>query len=237
MAATRSQKRKQTARADSRLPDPTAVSKGELSKSSVTRTRIMEAGVTCLAEDGYAGTTTSTVAERAGLTRAAMLYHFPSRMALIEAVIHYVTRRRIDMYNDAMAEIPQNGDFFSTAIDKAWDQLDTKEFKAFSELSMAARTDEELSASFAPALAEFDRARREAAIALFPEGVIDAPWFDLRRDIVRFLSEGLAQQGGLSFNAERRKANLKGFLKALSGGGENSEALMRKALDIGRDGD
>ena len=106
MAAPRSQKRKQIALTDSRLPDPTAVGDGELSKSAVTRKRIMEAGVSCLAEDGYAGTTTSTVAARAGLTRAAMLYHFPSRMALIEAVIHYVTRRRIDMYKDTMAEIP-----------------------------------------------------------------------------------------------------------------------------------
>ncbi|MFN3231328.1 MAG: TetR/AcrR family transcriptional regulator [Alphaproteobacteria bacterium] len=233
MAATRSQKRKQTARADSRLPDPTAVSKGELSKSSVTRTRIMEAGVTCLAEDGYASTTTSTVAERAGLTRAAMLYHFPSRMALIEAVIHYVTRRRIDMYKVVMAEIPQDENFFLTAIDEAWAQLDTKEFQAFSELSMAARTDEELSASFAPALAEYDRARRETAIALFPEAALDAPWFDLRRDITRFLSEGLMQQGGLSFNAERRKANLVGFLKALSSDKAGAE-LLKKALEIAR---
>lgn len=233
MAAPRSQKRKQIALTDSRLPDPTAVGDGELSKSAVTRKRIMEAGVSCLAEDGYAGTTTSTVAARAGLTRAAMLYHFPSRMALIEAVIHYVTRRRIDMYKDTMAEIPHDKGFFLTAIDEAWGQLDTKEFKAFCELSMAARTDEELSASFAPALAEFDRARRETAIALFPEAVIDAPWFDLRRDITRFLSEGLAQQGGLSFNADRRTANLIGFLKALTTEEAGAE-LLRKALEIAR---
>ena len=236
MAATRSQKRKQTARADARLPDPTAVGEGELSKSAITRKRIMEAGVTCLAEDGYASTTTSTVAERAGLTRAAMLYHFPSRMALIEAVVHYVTRRRIDMYKEAMAEIPQDSDFFLTAIDEAWAQLDTKEFKAFCELSMAARTDEELAASFAPALAEYDRARRETAIALFPEKSIEAPWFDLRRDIARFLLEGLAQQGGLSFNADRRTANLIGFLKALTHGDEGND-LMKKALDNARQDD
>lgn len=188
----------------------------------------MDAAVRCLSGRGYAATTTTEVAKAAGLTRAAMLYHFPSRMALIEATVNYVTKRRLDMYESAMAEIPHDRDYFVRAIDTAWEQLQTPEFLAFTELSLAARSDRELAAVFAPALAEYDRARRATAMRLFPPEHVEVPWFDLRRDIVRFLLEGLAQQDGLSFDAERRRSMIINFLKVLSTSRE-AEALLRKA--------
>lgn len=215
---------------DHRLPDPTDIAEGEFAKSRQTRTRIMEAAVEVLATSGYASMSTSEVARRADLTRAAMLYHFPSRMSLIEAVVHYVTRKRVDMYGEAMAGIPHDSQYFERAIDLAWEQLHTPEFLAFSELSTAARTDPELSAVFSPALAEFDRARRAMALKLFPRQHVTKPWFDLRRDITRFLLEGLAQQGGLAFDAERRKAELLAFLKALAVD-PAAESVFRRAKD------
>jgi AcrR family transcriptional regulator len=215
---------------DHRLPDPTEVGEGEFAKSGLTRLRIMEAAVSVLAVEGYASMSTTAVAQEAGLTRAAMLYHFSSRMSLIEAVVHYVTRKRLEMYGEAMFGLDHNADYFDRAIDVAWEQLQTPEFLAFSELSTAARTDRELSAIFTPALAEFDRGRRATALKLFPKRHAEQPWFDLRRDIVRFLLEGLAQQGGMAFDAERRKAELIGFLKALSIEPE-SEAVLKKAKE------
>ncbi|MCC5874247.1 MAG: TetR/AcrR family transcriptional regulator [Gammaproteobacteria bacterium] len=226
----KSKDRRSPRRDEVRLPDPTAVAKGELAKSGVTRRRIMDAAVRCLAERGYSATTTTEVAKAADLTRAAMLYHFPSRMALIEATIHYVTKRRLDMYESAMAEIPHDRNYFISAIDIAWEQLQTPEFLAFTELSLASRSDRELSAIFTPALAEYDRARRATATRLFPPDQAVAPWFDLRRDIVRFLLEGLAQQGGLSFDAQRRQEMIIGFLKALATTRE-AEVVLRKAED------
>ncbi len=213
----------------SRLPDPTEISEGELSKSGRTRREIMEAAVESLAEFGYAGTTTTTVASRAGLTRAAMLYHFPSRMALVEATIHYVTRRRIEMYQDAVAAMPHEPGFIARMIDESWRQLQSKEFRAFCELSTAARTDPDLAAVFGPALAEYDRARRASAEALFPPDLRHRPGFDLRRDITRFLLEGLAQQDGLSYEPARRKAAMIAFVKVLAEEPEG-EALLAKAL-------
>ena len=187
----------------------------------------MEAAVDRLASRGYAALSTSSVAEAAGVTRAAMLYHFPSRIRLIEAVVHYVTRKRVEMYGAAMADIAHGEGYYEQVVDFAWEQLQTPEFLAFAELSTAARTDPELSAVFSPALAEFDRARRAMALKLFPQQHIDAPWFDLRRDIARFLLEGLAQMGGLSFDAERRKAEMVNFLKALNSTAEGNALLAR----------
>ncbi|WP_410622811.1 helix-turn-helix domain-containing protein [Amycolatopsis sp. cmx-8-4] len=41
-----------------------------------TRERILAAAVACLAEDGYAATTTSRIQERAGVSRGSLLRRF-----------------------------------------------------------------------------------------------------------------------------------------------------------------
>lgn len=194
-----------------RLPDSTELRQGELSKSGHTRRRILDAAIECLADVGYAGTNTTAVAQRAELTRPAMLYHFPSRALLIEAVVYHIMRVRLDFWlSDApMAKEPEE------VIDIAWGHLQTKAFRAFSELLIVAQTDEDLARVFAPALAEYDRARRDVSLASLPKNEIEAPWFNLRRDVLRFLLEGLAMQGGMSYDAERRRSTILTFVKVL----------------------
>jgi AcrR family transcriptional regulator len=210
-----------------RLPDSTSTRAGELTKSGRTRRRILDAAIACLAEEGYAGTNTGAVAIRAGMTRPAMLYHFPSKAALIEAVVYHIMRVRLDLYLQDVQTLENREDM----VDMAWGHLQTKVFRAFTELLVVAQTDEDLAAVFGPALAEYDRARRDVSLATLPKAEAEAPWFNLRRDIFRFLLEGLAMQGGMSFDAERRRLAILNFAKVLFYGpvGETvfSEALER----------
>ena len=198
-----------------RLPDPTEVSKNEFEKSRATRTRILEAAIECLATIGYQATSTTTVASYAGLTRAAMLYHFPNRLALIEAVVNYVTRRRVELQEEDQRDLPRDEIFHFRSLDAIWAQLQSREFFAFSELAMASRTDPELEAIFRPAMETYDHSRREMAVRMAAEEKKSDPGFDLRRDITRFALEGLAQQDGITFNKEQRTAELTWFLKLL----------------------
>ena len=46
-------------------------------KSAATRNLIIEAAIKCFVELGYAQTTTTAIADKAGLSRGAMLHHFP----------------------------------------------------------------------------------------------------------------------------------------------------------------
>jgi len=213
-----------------RLPDPAALSSGEFNRSRRTRLKILDAGVAVLARDGYKKLSTTGVAKEAGITRAAMLYHFGSRSDLIEAIIRHVTRRRIDMYTEAMEGLPHEEGFLESAVDIAWQQLQTPEFEAYTELSLASRTDPELRALMEPALAAFDRARREAALGLFPRYLSDNVEFDLRRDVVRFLLEGVAQQDGITFKRDERTNAMLRFLKMLIGT-EEGVALLRKVVE------
>ena len=119
--------------------------------------------------------------------------------------------------------------FRDGAVEAGWAQVQTPEFKAFCELSMAARTDAELDQVFRSSLEAFDRARRDAALHLAEPEVAASPVFDLRRDIHRLVLEGLAKQDGIAFDVERRSDELFAFLKLLWS--DQGEEFLAKALD------
>ncbi len=202
------------------MPDPTQVSGNELAKSRDTRRRIMEAGRDLLAAEGFARFSTGAVAERARLTRPAMLYHFGSRADLLAAVTRFVVRRRIELFEEAVSALPltesyKGQQFRALATALAWEHLDLPEFWAFTELVMAARTDPELAQIVAPAIAIFDRSRRELTTKVFPSNAYDMADFNLARDVVRFLSEGAIAQNTMTEDRDARIADLKHFLHML----------------------
>ncbi|MGW0711881.1 TetR/AcrR family transcriptional regulator [Streptomyces sp. NPDC002643] len=63
-------------------------------RSRATRRRLLEAAVACLAEHGWAGSTVSVVAERAGVSRGAAQHHFRTREDLFTAAVEYVAEER-----------------------------------------------------------------------------------------------------------------------------------------------
>ncbi|TDD43977.1 TetR/AcrR family transcriptional regulator, partial [Kribbella antibiotica] len=54
------------------------------------RAQLIDVTVELVAEHGYPGTSLARIAERAGITKAAVLYHFPSKNALVEAAQNHV---------------------------------------------------------------------------------------------------------------------------------------------------
>ncbi|MEU6817169.1 TetR/AcrR family transcriptional regulator [Streptomyces sp. NPDC046860] len=73
-------------------------------RSRATRLRLLEAAVACLAEHGWAGSTVSVVAERAGVSRGAAQHHFPTREDLFTAAVEYVAERRSGALRDLFPE-------------------------------------------------------------------------------------------------------------------------------------
>ncbi|MFG2574624.1 TetR/AcrR family transcriptional regulator [Streptomyces sp. NPDC048481] len=63
-------------------------------RSRATRQRLLEAAVGALAEHGWAGSTVTVVAERAGVSRGAAQHHFPTREDLFTAAVEYVAEER-----------------------------------------------------------------------------------------------------------------------------------------------
>ncbi|MGY2488918.1 TetR/AcrR family transcriptional regulator [Cupriavidus sp. CP313] len=134
--------------------------------SAQTKARILTASVESLAELGYAGTTMSEIAERVGLTRAALIYHFESKNAMMVAVMNA-------LYDEMAVRFAAAAPAFLTPKDRLLAVLDTMGNHASSinqmaliELLLAARRDPGFRDEVAPLVA-----RREAAF--------DKAWSDL----------------------------------------------------------
>lgn len=59
-------------------------------RSRITRKRLLEATIACLAEQGWPATTVGEVAARVGVSRGAAQHHFPTREDLITATLEYM---------------------------------------------------------------------------------------------------------------------------------------------------
>lgn len=59
-------------------------------RRAATREALLSAAIEVISEHGYASTTTNLIAERAGVTRGALQYHFASRDDMVLAVIDHV---------------------------------------------------------------------------------------------------------------------------------------------------
>jgi AcrR family transcriptional regulator len=174
-------------------------------KSRRTRVRILEAATRLLVEVGYHGASNAMIADAAGLTRGAMLYHFSSREDLIAAAIEHIHAARLALFDAAAANPPPGVDATAHAIAAYWDLLAAPPFVAFGELEAVARTDAMVRERLAPAQLAFDQAQVATFSALAQAG--QGPRFQASRDLARFLLEGLAR-GNLAYDREARVQSL-----------------------------
>ncbi|MDX3238314.1 TetR/AcrR family transcriptional regulator [Streptomyces sp. ME03-5709C] len=78
-------------------------------RSRATRQRLLEAAVACLAERGWAGSTVTAVAERAGLSRGAAQHHFPTREDLFTGAIEFVAEQWLVALREHVPVLPGEG--------------------------------------------------------------------------------------------------------------------------------
>jgi AcrR family transcriptional regulator len=182
-------------------------------KSQRTRARILDAAMRLFAQLGYHATTNAVIADAAGLTRGAMLYHFATREELVEAAVAHIELHRARLFEQAATAPAMAGvDAAEHAIDVYWSLLHELPFLAFAELEAAARTDPMLSQRLEGARSAFDHAQLggDRFGALVQAG--DDPRFQTSRDLGRFLLEGLAK-GSMTYDEVARRERLLAVIK------------------------
>jgi AcrR family transcriptional regulator len=182
-------------------------------KSRRTRARILDGAMRLFAEIGYHAATNAVIAEAAGLTRGAMLYHFATRDELVEAAIAHIDLHRARLSEQAAASPPAPGvDAAEHAIDVYWRLLHEPPFVAFAELEAAARTDRMVNEKLAAARSAFDHGQwgGDRFGAMVQAG--QDPRFQTSRDLGRFLLEGLAK-GSMTYDAAERRERLLAVVK------------------------
>ena len=120
-------------------------------KSAMTRDRILDAAIRCFIELGYTNVTTAKVASAAGVTRGAMLHHFPSKTELIQAAVEYLHDKLLEDYTERVKNISpklKGSKFRRAGLEAYWQHLTGDLFTAYHELCVAGRTDDELKDRF-----------------------------------------------------------------------------------------
>ena len=134
----------------------------------MTQRRLLDATVDCLVEVGWAGTTTTLVAERAGVSRGAQLHHYPTKDALVLAAVAHLAKRRSAELEAEAADVPALP--MPQRVDRVVDLLTTVYvgplFMAALELWVAARTDPALHSALVPLEAQFGRDLHRFAVRL-----------------------------------------------------------------------
>jgi AcrR family transcriptional regulator len=172
---------------------PAEATTWQAQKSASTRNQIIEAAIKCFVDLGYSRTTTTAIAEKAGLSRGAMLHHFPSKIDIVRSAVDYLHSKRLKAFRKAISRLaPMRDDRVHQSVEAYWQQVRHPMFLAFFELTVAARTDPELAAILKPAQEAFDREWYRTAVELFPEWKGAGENFDLALDLSHYLIEGMA---------------------------------------------
>jgi AcrR family transcriptional regulator len=118
--------------------------KTQAERSAETRAKLLAAAIECLHTQGYAASTTLLIAEKADISRGAMLHQFPTRVELMLYVVRSVFDQEIALYAEEMKALEgRNRKNFDVPL-MAWNVLSRPEGVAVLEIMLGARSDPEL---------------------------------------------------------------------------------------------
>lgn len=172
-------------------------------RALATRSKLLDATVQCLCEVGYAGTTTTTVARRAGVSQGGLYKQFGSKQHLMAATTEHLFGDLIEQFRRAFAKGAVGKDPARRALEELWKVFLAPELYAVMELYIRARTDQDLKRALVPVLERHRANLLTEARALFPEASQENPRFDAGVDAVLSAMQGAAMTAGVMTDLSR----------------------------------
>jgi AcrR family transcriptional regulator len=126
-----------------------------VARGDATRGQILAAAREVLAADGYSGTTTRAVADRAGVQLSLVHYHFGGKSGLLAAVLAYENERLLERQQKLYAKAEPLADKWRTACAYLQEDLRSGYVRILWELWAAGLTDETLAERWRDAVAEW----------------------------------------------------------------------------------
>jgi len=122
-------------------------------RSTETKKRLLEATIDCLNELGFNKTGTVEIARRAGVSRGALVHHFPSKHDLIVATAEYHWNRITEEVRNLAMTMHGGQLSLDAFIDGIWNKVFLiRGSSATIEMIIAARTDSKLRRELVPML-------------------------------------------------------------------------------------
>lgn len=118
-------------------------------RTAQTRLALIDAAIAAIGEWGYAGASTTLIAERAGVSRGAMLHHFATRAVLMADVVRHVFDHEMAEYEEIRVRTGL-GDNLYDWPQLLWTVLSRPSGMAVLEILQATRSDADLATLVVP---------------------------------------------------------------------------------------
>lgn len=136
-------------------------------RSAETRRALLATAITTLHENGYAATTTMLVAEKAGISRGAMLHQFRTKADLMTFVVVSVYEEEVGRYQEILEGIEDPRELLLAYPEAVWNVLSRPAGIAVLEILQGSRSDKALAKQLRPVQARIEadaKARAESQI-------------------------------------------------------------------------
>ena len=125
-------------------------------RSLETRQLLMEATIECLCDMGFHRASTNEIVRRAGVSRGAMLHHYPTKRDLLVAAFAWVHEEISADVETLVRDAQQDDIEWSDLLDEMMTRyFSGRTWEAFVEIMVGARTDSEMQAQLRPIVANY----------------------------------------------------------------------------------
>lgn len=179
------------------------------------RTRLLDATIECLAEQGYSKTSTNDIVRRARVSRGALAHHFRTRNDLFSAAAQRLIAARAKEFRERFTAIAPERRTPAEALTVLWSFYDDPPFVAMMELMIGARHEPGLRTVLAPMSDQIADITAAVVDDFFPE-LAGMPLLDEALRSIHALFAGLALSALASGDTQGRSADVRAFVKILA---------------------
>lgn len=138
-------------------------------RSARTREKVLDATIECIYEFGLLKTSTIDITKRAGISRGAMLHHYPSKEELLSAAYEALLKKEAAKLRRAAEDYRNGGLTVEEFIDRLWERFSVESFSITMDYFAAARTDKNLRKNIKKARQDYDNALADIWMNYFSE--------------------------------------------------------------------
>jgi AcrR family transcriptional regulator len=146
-----------------RVSFPAPPRRTQADRRARTIAALLDATVACLAERGYAATSTAAVCAAAGVSQGALFRHFPTRQDLLVATAGHVAARNVAEFRTTVGSDVDTVDDVVGVLTHLRSVVLSPANQTWRELLVAARADADLRAALHPARESLQAQMLEAA--------------------------------------------------------------------------
>jgi AcrR family transcriptional regulator len=163
-------------------------------RSAEMRRRLLDATLDSIHEVGFQNTSTTEVVRRAGVSRGALLHHFPTKEALIAAAVRHLLNTEVADIGK-VAEAAARGEMTIEAfVDNMWRRFSGRLFMITLDYLASARTDPRLRESLRPITREFHQALDAIWTQFFEPASLSAKQTQVTLNMTLCLLRGMGVQ-------------------------------------------